>query len=1028
MVAVLTEPDADKAATLTSSGEMAFFSFPIEKVEDGPDGEITVTGKATDGSLDSDLQVVDPAWSEKALREWFDTGANVRVQHQHQRDPAGKGVWLQGHQIRARVVEPVAVKLVKAGVLQDFSVGIMNPDIRRGDPKFRHLDPQGKAVNGIITGRDDGLSKIGEVSLVDRGSNFGTKFAMLKAAATGEPEWVGVLTAPDEVVTKVTAPRAYKTVSVDLPKSARIRMSPSDLAKMNTMARRAVVPDVTKVAEPVIPPAPDPDAALKAACDAEDDVLGKGSRTFTAEQRREHASEGTALADGSYPMPDADSVRRAAILIRSRHGNWKAAAKLLARRAKALKIPNPLKQKVAEPEAPKTAKPGKCACTAGMTDGKPCTDCKAGKKKAKALLAKAVAGLDVQPADVAEKKKSKVMCGHCGAKQNSKHVHCPECGGALYPGAMPVATKNHEFACLKCGHDPLDKGEPHCPQCGTENPGYLPQADHQIPANKADDAGKERVTPPAAVTKAKKGKKPKKGKKGKGNPFGGNQAKPFGQKDDDAKDDADQKKATRPAARKGKKKGGKGRSPVIGSVSQDTMGLPPHREPDGMPVEAFEHDTALEDGDHEMKASMRHKALGIDPPLGALHDLTCPAFRPADVAKSHPWASFEMIDTGYWERQALDAASTGDMSTAMDAWNKAAELSRCAVVLKTADPRLLHDIRLSNHSAFVAANKDALKAFRDATPGPGSFPTPSHPMPGQFRRPYISAGHGAESPQAGPARSFPVTEGAPMARDFGREYLTAGHAADSPANSTPRLLPPAQNMEAGNPERMHFEGTMADNARQSLSAMHDHLSRRFPDVCPMSPAMGHTQKPAPGVPESVGAPTPHAAGKSAKPGKKAKAKVTTKARKAAKVTKAAVAEPAPAAPAFDGDAITAAVKAATAPLVKRIGRQDKALRKNAKVLSAIAGQRDTSAAPFRGAGITKSQQASPALAGPVTMAESAEQAQVSKYMRLRDTWRTTTIPEEQEACWQEMQAMLGTAPLTDTSSSGLIPMRRHPMT
>ena len=57
---------------------------------------------------------------------------------------------------------------------------------------------------------------------------------------------------------------------------------------------------------------------------------------------------------------------------------------------------------------------------------------------------------------------------------------------------------------------------------------------------------------------------------------------------------------------------------------------------------------------------------------------------------------------------------------------------------------------------------------------------------------------------------------------------------------------------------MHFEGTMADNARQSLNAMHDHLSRRFPDVCPMSPAMGHTQKPAPGVPEAVGAPTPHA--------------------------------------------------------------------------------------------------------------------------------------------------------------------------
>ena len=110
-------------------------------------------------------------------------------------------------------------------------------------------------------------------------------------------------------------------------------------------------------------------AAFKAVGDAEDAILGKGSRTFSAEQRRGYASDQIALADGSYPMPDADAVRRAAILIRSKHGNWKAAARLLAKRVKALGIPNPLKKKPGgEDRHPDAAK---CGCNAGMMDGKP---------------------------------------------------------------------------------------------------------------------------------------------------------------------------------------------------------------------------------------------------------------------------------------------------------------------------------------------------------------------------------------------------------------------------------------------------------------------------------------------------------------------------------------------------------------------------------------------------------------------------------------------------------------------------------
>jgi hypothetical protein len=72
------------------------------------------------------------------------------------------------------------------------------------------------------------------------------------------------------------------------------------------------------------------------------DDVAKDSRTFTAAERKKHAANGTALPDGSYPIPDKDALRRAAILARSGHGDVKAARALIARRARELGVPNPL--------------------------------------------------------------------------------------------------------------------------------------------------------------------------------------------------------------------------------------------------------------------------------------------------------------------------------------------------------------------------------------------------------------------------------------------------------------------------------------------------------------------------------------------------------------------------------------------------------------------------------------------------------------------------------------------------------------
>ena len=243
---------------------------------------------------------------------------------------------------------------------------------------------------------------------------------------------------------------------------------------------------------------------------------------------------------------------------------------------------------------------------------------------------------------------------------------------------------------------------------------------------------------------------------------------------------------------------------------------------------------------------------------------------------------------------------------------------------------------------------------------------------------------------------------------------------------------------AGSPMSVAGEaGRMQERDYASATmAMHDHLSRIAPGMCPMSPPVGEAQKPGRPVPEAVGMPVPHKAKASKADRAAAKAAARAKAaRKAANVAarkakaekrklrrqalKAAAAAPvlppvAPEVPAvLDADAVAAAVKAVTAPLVRRIERQDKALRKNQKVLNAIAGQPDTTQAPFRGAGITKTS-AAPSVTAPRTAAEAAELAQASNIRRLQKQWRDSYNPAEREAAWQELTTQLGINPMTGT--------------
>lgn len=168
-----------------------YATIPIVKMEETADG-LVVYGRATDGSVDGDEQVVDPAWSARALQKWLATGGNVRVQHNPQLYPAGKGLSVEvdrdgdgGHWVKSLIVEPTAQNLVRHGVLRAYSIGISRPIIRR--------DTTGKARGGIVTGNDD--TEIAELSIVDRPSNRSCGISLVKSVGDDTPWTYGDLDA-----------------------------------------------------------------------------------------------------------------------------------------------------------------------------------------------------------------------------------------------------------------------------------------------------------------------------------------------------------------------------------------------------------------------------------------------------------------------------------------------------------------------------------------------------------------------------------------------------------------------------------------------------------------------------------------------------------------------------------------------------------------------------------------------------------------------------------------------------------------
>jgi hypothetical protein len=235
----------------------------------------------------------------------------------------------------------------------------------------------------------------------------------------------------------------------------------------------------------------------------------------------------------------------------------------------------------------------------------------------------------------------------------------------------------------------------------------------------------------------------------------------------------------------------------------------------------------------ELAAQLRFKTIGIDTDMGRLHDLSCPAFHPETVSTYHPYASFKtVVDEGVFRRKALEAAAGKSLSEAMDMQ----QVWQAATLLKSADEAMINDIRLDLH-----------KAFRDANPGPSTYPSPGCISPSRFHRPVISDGHAANSPGYGSPNSSPSVASGPVAGagSFSKPPLSAGHQTPSPGfmkqdfDSVPS--------EPGVPTKLTYERMEKEQALHAIGRMHTHLMAMFPNICSMDLNSRGPQEPNPAI-------------------------------------------------------------------------------------------------------------------------------------------------------------------------------------
>lgn len=376
-----------------------------------------------------------------------------------------------------------------------------------------------------------------------------------------------------------------------------------------------------------------------------------------------------------------------------------------------------------------------------------------------------------------DKAEKSAACG-CGAQMEKDAKFCGDCG-------EPAGGRAEKARACKCGCA-MSKGQKFCTGCGEPAGGKA----------KAGNAAKGKVPSPedAAVAGAI-----------------GRAKEAIGDAIDAQEDDPD--KDSHPADAK-----------VAAHLDEAKHAI-------GNADDAQDEDIKEDDPqEHGMGKSAAPEAPAYH--LQRLHDATCAAFRSEDVIIAHPVAAKgigDLVDPGAFAAMT-QAALADDGGTG----SRAHEIPVLSAGFQ-------HAVTLKSLAAAVGldeAMEDVRKAFAeyypDAHPSPGSI------SPGEFRRPYVSAGHANQSAKPGQEPRIPLSSHVPEPGDFRRPLITAGREAASPGSD------PKPN---GLGKRTYYTNAQRDGAAQALTQMHDWIADNHPGVCAMT---GGTYEGEPGRAGSMG--------------------------------------------------------------------------------------------------------------------------------------------------------------------------------
>jgi rRNA maturation endonuclease Nob1 len=942
-----------------------YLSFPILKVEENADGDLVVWGKATDGSIDSDDQIVDPEWSATALTDWLKSGGNVRVMHSPQLYPAGKGVEVEttedGHYVKSLVVEPTAKTLVQKGVLQAYSVGIARPQIVR-DAKARG----GRVVGGYLA----------ELSLVDRPANKNCGVQLLKSDSG----------------------RAVDTYRVF-----------GDLTALeNAPGRPAGALSGADVDEPEIRKAPEA-LLTKQALDGHDD-------RYTPEAMEAYSRERRAWLEA---QPVDGTPERAAWVAKGETeglaGGTAGFERWLDARTEPAAEARPVEAEAAKGELSSKERDALDNSDFAYVDSSgeghlpvhdeshvraalgrfSQTDFESGKAKRKAartILSRAKQhGIDVaDDSDVARAAKKKADaevtkgakdCTNCGKTYHadSKMRTCENCGHDLpraNKGEEPDAAKGKAKQCPDCNtYNDADAGE--CSNCGH---------DMSSPSD-ADSFHGKRATGrglPADVKPAGKHREPD-----------GEVVEAYER--DAGEEDGDEGRNPDTAVPKAEKKAKQMCNGCGANIDRAHKFCPEcgKSTKGATPLGKNHKFTCLGCGNHPLD-----KGEKFCPNCGKEN----PGFNPSQKADA-PYAVKRMHDwmcAAYDEADVLDAypALKAGRDALSDAWLhtrlQGAEGEEAVLLRGLVDA--VDVLAKADADAVADARAELRKGFHDAYPD--AHPTPGEVTPGRFRRPFLDGGHYRQHASGGQSK-VPPSAKVPDPGDFDRGPLTAGHADPSPAASRDNNPTPGS-------ARTYYTNAARDQARNALAALHDHIASTFPELCPMATTKdGVPDTRADARPQEVGA-TAHLTGRA--PGEKADEAALAKAVKAARKAAKAAARAEKAAqtpPSLDYGALQALMDRHTEDM--RAQHADEIARLRAKI-EKMESEPDPAQAPVRGVVEREDpQQSRPLSRAEILKRDYTDPEQAEYLMGLIES---TVYPHRREAAREQLDRLRKATPET----------------